>query len=70
MERMKEAGEPKSKKGGPEGRRHIALDANEIDLMNRETLKSNTCSVGHCCWRRRRKRRKLERNGDIGSYRL
>ena len=30
----KEAAEPKSREGGPEGRRHTALDVNEIDLMN------------------------------------
>lgn len=29
-----EAAEPKRREGGPEGRRHIALDVNEIDLMN------------------------------------
>lgn len=52
---MKEAADPKSGDGGPEGRSHITLDAAaEIDLMNRETLKSNTCSVGRCCWRRTR----------------
>lgn len=33
-EKMKEGGEPKSRKRGPEGKRHIALDVNEIDLMN------------------------------------
>lgn len=42
-----------SERGGPEGRRHTALDAFEIYLMNKETLKSNSYSVGHCCWRRR-----------------
>lgn len=58
-ERRKDVGGGKKKKleserGGPEGRRHTALDAFEIDLMNKETLKSNWYSVGHCCWRRRR----------------
>lgn len=33
-ERIKEDGEPKSRKRVPEGRRDIALDVNDIDLMN------------------------------------
>lgn len=41
----KVAGEPKEEKRGPEGRRHIALDVNITDLMNREALKSNVCPV-------------------------
>lgn len=66
---MKEAADPKSGDGGPEARSHITLDAAaEIDLMNRETLKSNTCSVGRCCWRRNgKKRRELEENETLGA---
>lgn len=52
----KVAGEPKEEKQGPEGRRHIALDVDETDLMNREALKSNVCPVSGG----------VEMNGDAG----